>query len=197
MTAAQPRTRRTLHRDDLLRAVADYVRESGLRSFTLRQAAAAAGTTHKVLLYHFGSAEQLIVEAVDLIRSDMVVAGRAAVPTTGGDSFAERLATLWCYWRTADGGSRVMYEAIGLAMAHPEEFGDLAKRATEDIISEMSGAVAPVVGADAADTVATLLLGLLRGLTIDRSVTGDEARVDAAFAAFSTALTAALAPQPR
>jgi AcrR family transcriptional regulator len=196
MTAAQPRTRRILHRDDLLRAVADHIRENGLHGFTLRQAAAAADTTHKVLLYHFGSANKLIVEAVDLIRAEMVAAGRSAVPTTGNAGLAERLETLLCYWRTAGGGS-VMYEAIGLAMADPEEFGDLAKRATDEILAEMSHGIEPVVGAEAADTVATLLLALLRGLTIDRSVTADEARVDAAWTAFCAALTTALAPLPR
>jgi len=196
MTAAPSRQRRILHRDDLLRAVADHVRDEGLHGFTLRRAAVAADTTHKVLLYHFGSADKLIAEAVDLIRADMVTTGRAAVPVKG-DSFAERLNALWCYWRSADGGSRIMYEAIGLAMAHPEQFGALAKRATDDILAEMAQGLAPVVGADAADTVATLLLGLLRGLTIDRSVTGDEARVDAAFNAFAAALTATLDPASR
>ena len=196
MTAVPSRQRRILHRADLLRAVADHIRDEGLHGFTLRRAAAAAETTHKVLLYHFGSADNLITEAVDLIREDMVISGRAAVPTRGA-GFAERLDALWTYWRSAEGGSRVMYEAIGLAMAHPEQFGDLAKRATDDILVEMSYALAPVVGDDAADTVATLLLALLRGLTIDRSVTGDEPRVDAAFRAFAAALTGALDPAVR
>jgi AcrR family transcriptional regulator len=196
MTAARSRQRRVLHRADLLRAVADHIRTAGLYGFSLRRAAAAAGTTHKVLLYHFGSAENLMVEAVDLIRTDMVTSGRAAVPVRGS-GFAERLDALWRYWRSADGGARILYEAIGLAMVRPDQFGDLAKRATADILSEMAEALAPVVGADAADTVATLLLGLLRGLTIDRSITGDEARVDAAFRAFAAALTGAFDPALR
>jgi AcrR family transcriptional regulator len=196
MTAEPSRRRRILHRTELLRAVADHIRDDGLRGFTLRRAAAAAGTTHKVLLYHFGSAENLITEAVDLVRADMVIRGRAAVRTTGA-GFAERLDALWAHWRAADGGSRVLYEAIGLAMAHPEQFGDLAKRATEDVLAQMSRALAPVVGEDAADTVATLMLALLRGLTIDRSVTGDDPRVDAAFGAFAAALTGALDPAAR
>ena len=51
-------------RDRLLTAVSEYVASHGLSDFSLREVAAAIGTSHRMLLYHFGSKELLLVEIV-------------------------------------------------------------------------------------------------------------------------------------
>jgi AcrR family transcriptional regulator len=48
----------------LLDATIDYVAEEGLGELSLRQLAAAIGTSHRMLIYHFGSKEELLVEVV-------------------------------------------------------------------------------------------------------------------------------------
>lgn len=47
-------------RQELLERVTDDLATNGLVDFSLRCAARAAGTTHKVLLHHFDSADDLL-----------------------------------------------------------------------------------------------------------------------------------------
>src|SRR5262245_36695616 len=48
----------------LLDATIEYVAEESLGELSLRQLAAAIGTSHRMLIYHFGSKEELLVEVV-------------------------------------------------------------------------------------------------------------------------------------
>jgi len=55
-------------RRELLKRVADDLAVNGLVDFSLRRAARAAGTTHKVLLYHFDGADDLLRQAILQLR---------------------------------------------------------------------------------------------------------------------------------
>src|SRR5499427_10918167 len=55
-------------KEALLRAVVDDLALNGLAGFSLRRAARAAGTTHKVLLYHFEGIEDLLGQALPELR---------------------------------------------------------------------------------------------------------------------------------
>lgn len=65
-------------RDDLLMRVTDELLIHGLTDFSLRRVARATGTTHKVLLYHFDSAEDLLAQAVNQLRARRISGGLAA-----------------------------------------------------------------------------------------------------------------------
>ncbi len=77
--------RRTLDRDALLSDMADHVLEHGLQTASLRPLAASAGTSDRMLLYHFGSKDELIAELVDYLAARMTAGLDAALP---GQSFA-------------------------------------------------------------------------------------------------------------
>src|SRR5438045_6471980 len=51
-------------RDRLLAGAVDYVAEHGVGELSLRPLAAALGTSHRMLIYHFGSKEGLLVAVV-------------------------------------------------------------------------------------------------------------------------------------
>jgi AcrR family transcriptional regulator len=51
-------------RDRLLGLAVDYLTERGLGDISLRELAAALGTSHRMLIYHFGSKEGLYVEVI-------------------------------------------------------------------------------------------------------------------------------------
>jgi AcrR family transcriptional regulator len=55
-------------RRDLLDRVVDDLAVNGLVDFSLRRAARAAGTTHKVLLYYFDGADDLLQQAIWQLR---------------------------------------------------------------------------------------------------------------------------------
>src|ERR1700709_2371517 len=56
--------RRGARRRELLDRVTDDLAANGLVDFSLRRAARASGTTHKVLLYYFDGADDLLTQAV-------------------------------------------------------------------------------------------------------------------------------------
>ena len=65
-------------RRELLDRVTDDLAVNGLVDFSLRRAARAAGTTHKVLLYYFDGADDLLAQAVFQLRERRVAAGLGA-----------------------------------------------------------------------------------------------------------------------
>src|SRR3954470_4224711 len=66
-------------RQDLLERVTDDLAANGLVDFSLRRAARAAGTTHKVLLYYFDGADDLLAQAVHRLRERRIVNSLAAM----------------------------------------------------------------------------------------------------------------------
>src|SRR3954454_18374093 len=65
-------------RRELLDRVTDDLAVNGLVDFSLRRAARAAGTTHKVLLYHFDSADDLLKQAIFALRDRRIDRALAA-----------------------------------------------------------------------------------------------------------------------
>src|SRR5260370_40373449 len=51
-------------KDRLLRAATEYVAEHGVTDLSLRGLAAAIGTSHRMLIYHFGSKEDLLIAVI-------------------------------------------------------------------------------------------------------------------------------------
>src|SRR6059058_4729462 len=62
VTATSPRQR-------LLDGAIEYVAEHGLADVSLRTLATALGTSHRMLIHHFGSKEQLWVEIVRTVEA--------------------------------------------------------------------------------------------------------------------------------
>src|ERR1700748_2914026 len=65
-------------RRELLDRVTDDLAEHGLVDFSLRRAARAAGTTHKVLLYHCDGADDLLQQAILALRERRIGQGIGA-----------------------------------------------------------------------------------------------------------------------
>jgi len=62
-----PKNSQKLSRDTLLPKLADYVLEYGLNDASLRPLAKAAGTSDRMLIYHFGSKDRLIADLLEYI----------------------------------------------------------------------------------------------------------------------------------
>src|SRR6202008_3712914 len=64
-------------RERLLAAAMDHVVEHGVGDLSLRGLAAALGTSHRMLSYHFGSREGLLIEVIRTVEAQQ----RAALAT--------------------------------------------------------------------------------------------------------------------
>src|SRR5215472_866136 len=113
-------------RQELLGRVADDLAVNGLVDFSLRRAARAAGTTHKVLLYHFDGADDLLRQAILQLRErriDNALAAAAAGP--GRRTLAARVHAIWPALVGEE--SRVLEQAMGLTMYNPARHAELGR----------------------------------------------------------------------
>lgn len=83
-------------RDELLEQVTDHVLAHGLIGLTLRPLAAAVGTSDRMLIYHFGSRDDLVSEVLDLA-NDRAIAALGALPA--GETVRDAVNRLWEAYR--------------------------------------------------------------------------------------------------
>src|SRR5690349_1562902 len=104
-------------REQLLHAAVEHVAAHGISDLSLRQLAAALGTSHRMLVYHFGSKEGLLVAVVQEVeaRQRQALAELSAEP---GLSPLEQGTRLW--QRLTDPAlwphERLFFEVYGQAL---------------------------------------------------------------------------------
>ncbi len=74
-------TRQKPDKQELLNKLADHVLVNGLNSASLRPMAKAAGTSDRMLIYHFGSKDALIGELLEHLASQMAKGLDLALPS--------------------------------------------------------------------------------------------------------------------
>lgn len=167
-------------RQQLLEQITDDVAVNGLSNLTLRRAAAAAGTTHKVLLYHFQGLDELMTLCVRELRQRRVQRGLASASRAAG-SLADKLPAIWSAVSADE--ARVLDEAMGLAMFDPTRYRHLATDATEQYIPALLDLCPPTWPAQRKLEVAHLVLAAMRGMLVNRLTDdhdpGTEAALDA------------------
>ncbi|ADD43423.1 TetR/AcrR family transcriptional regulator [Stackebrandtia nassauensis] len=172
-------------RDELLELVTDDLAANGLADFSLRRAARAAGTTHKVLLYHFDGAEDVLAQAVRQLRQRRI--DKAALTAIAErPTLAERVAEIWPILIGAE--SAVLSQAMGLAMQDPVRYADLGREATGQYIPVLKS-LCPTEWSDERKTgVSQMILATMRGFLMHRRVTGDEEGPETGLAALVRAI---------
>jgi AcrR family transcriptional regulator len=170
---------------ELLERVTDDLAANGLVDFSLRRAARAAGTTHKVLLYHFDGVDDLLKQAIERLRArriDNVVAGMRAT----GPTLADRVRATWP--ALTGEGAMVLDQAIGLALYDQDRYADLARTASRQYLPTLL-ALCPEHWTERRKLeVAEMILATLRGFIVDRRTSGDDDGIAAGFEALARAL---------
>jgi AcrR family transcriptional regulator len=95
--AGNGRRRGRWQRDELALAAADWVIEHGLSDLSLRRLAAGLGLSHRALLYHFGSKDELFQAILRAARTRERLRA-VSLPEEGqGPGMAEMLRRTWTY----------------------------------------------------------------------------------------------------
>ena len=171
-------------RQELLERVTEDLARNGLVGFSLRRAARAAGTTHKVLLYHFESVDDLLVQGVQRLRQQRVSGSLAAAMQER--TLAERVRAVWPVLVADE--AIVLDQAIGLAMYDSARYAVLGQGASEQYIPALASLCPESWSDDRRLQVAALILGTLRGFLIDARTSNDPVRLAAGFDALARAL---------
>jgi AcrR family transcriptional regulator len=170
-------------RDRLLDAAVGYALSKGIADLSLREIAAGIGTSHRMLIYHFGSREGLLVAIVREVerRERHALAGAGVLSAAA----ARRL-----WGRLADPGLRAQERLFFEIYSHAL----LARPGTEGFLDEaLEGWISPVaksmtsagVDQDMARVLARLSLAVTRGLLLDLLASGDITGTTDAFELFT------------
>ncbi|AVT35450.1 TetR/AcrR family transcriptional regulator [Plantactinospora sp. BB1] len=185
-------------REELLARVVDRIADQGVGALSLRRLAADLGTSHRMLIYHFGSKEGLLVEVVREIERRQRAAlaslefDPATAPADAIRSMWRRLAdpALWPY-------ERLFFELYGQAVqGYPGTTALLEGVVDSWLDLNVELAARRGVPAELARTHARLGLAVIRGLLLDLLATGDRAGTDAALEAFAVGYQAGLPTGP-
>ena len=170
-------------REVLLAAIVEHAAQSGFSDLSLRQLAAAVGTSHRMLLYHFGSKEALLVAVIREVerrtreqqlaifadpRLTPAAAMRRACRTVTDPAVApyERLF-FEVYGQALQGRRDTTRLLEGIVESWLEPFTELGRRQG--------------LSRREARRVARLGVAVTRGLLLDLLATGDRAEVNAAY----------------
>lgn len=165
-------------REELLEGAYGYALEHGLADVSLRPLAAAVGSSPRVLLYLFGSKEELVRALLARARQDELALLAALPPAAGLEATA---LALWDWLCTP--GHRALLtlwtEAYARSLVEPEgPWGGFARATVEDWLGLLTAAQPAAERTTAAGRDRrTLVLAVLRGGLLDLLATGDERRV--------------------
>lgn len=164
-------------RERLLEAVTEHFGRHGIGDTSLRGVAEAVGTSHRMLIYHFGSREGLLAAVT---RS--VEARQRAVMTATYDADLPPLEAAAKYWdETVDATLRfgpLFFELAAHAMQGKEHAASLR----EELIASWLPPVTELCRAigipdEQAEVHARLALGAARGLLLDLLLSGSRNEV--------------------
>jgi AcrR family transcriptional regulator len=179
-------------RAKLLDEIVEYILDHGLAGLSLRPLAAGVKTSPRMLLYFFGSKEELISEVMAQIRLRQQADFARAVSGTGGRN--ERFLRAWNAWSSRRMGKfwRFCFAVYGFALQNPQQFAEFLKRFIGDWLPPFEQALgAAGFPPERARGLATLSLAAMRGLQLDLLASGERPRIDAAFGELLRLLTLA------
>lgn len=166
---------------ELRDAIVRYLIKHGLADLSLRPLARAVGCSPRVLLYHFGSKEKLIIEVLAQVRQQQ----RSTYDRLEAGSFAETYDAIWKDMSSPDSEPlfRLFFEIYGIALRHPKLYQDFLRHTIEDWLPAIADDLVRVgYQRREARVLATILLAGLRGFMMDFCTTRDRKRLDQAVA---------------
>ncbi|HVV37826.1 MAG TPA: TetR/AcrR family transcriptional regulator [Acidimicrobiales bacterium] len=160
-------------RQTLLDAAIDYVADNGLTDLSLRSLAAELGTSHRMLIHHFGSKEALWVAIVQAVEA-RERAGLAGLLPDPELPFDEQMRAWWRHisHKSLWPNERLFFEIYAQALR-----GGPTAHFLDDIVDAW---VEPIAAASGSAAFARLCVAVTRGLLLDLLATQDRKAVDAA-----------------
>jgi len=182
----------------LLEAAIAHIAGRGVSDLSLRELAAAVGTSHRMLIHHFGGRDGLWVEVIRAVEERQRAAFAEVVPepgATGGDVMRQ-------WWRHISDPSlwpneRLFFELYGQALqGRPGAVALLDGIVDAWLEPAAEGFVAYGLSRVEALAQARLGVAISRGLLLDLLATGNREAVDAAMEAYIDLMERRLAALP-
>lgn len=172
----------TPRKQQLLDATIAHLLERGLADLSLRPLAAAAGSSARLLIYHFGSKERLLAEVLETLQRRL----RESLSRVLADAAVGSEAPIKTFWKWAlsrpnFASMRLLYELQILAAQNPRSYARYLERNSRHWIELVQEALP---AAERTAAMATLVVAVFDGLFLELMSTGDRARTTAALDQF-------------
>jgi AcrR family transcriptional regulator len=173
-------------REQLLERAIEHIAQRGISDLSLRELAAAIGTSHRMLIHHFGSKEGLWVEVVRAVEARQ----RAVLGDLLPDPAADPAAAMRAWWRHISDpalwpNERLFFEIYGQALQGRPGTEALLDGIVDSWLDEITAInIAGGMEPDFARAHGRLGIAVTRGLLLDLLATGDREGVDAAVEAW-------------
>jgi AcrR family transcriptional regulator len=183
----------------LLDAAIDHIASRGISDLSLRELAAAIGTSHRMLIHHFGGREGLWVAVVQAVEQRQ----RAALASLVLEPALDLGDAMRVWWRHISDpalwpNERLFFEFYGQALQGRPGARELLDGIVDAWVEPAAETLA-AYGFEDPRAIARLGVAVTRGLLLDLLATEDRASVDAAMDAHIAAVVslAKANPAPR
>ena len=182
-----PATKSSPRREEILNAAIDYILHHGVADLSLRPLAAAVGSKARLLIYHFGTKDSLISEAMLAVR-DRVQKAFASVVASPDKRTPSRIMHSFWAWSTSarhERYLRLFFEVHGLALQKPASYGQYLEGAVTSWMELFASVLPPKIPHARRRVLATMAVSSMAGLLLDYLSSGNKQRTTAALDLFS------------
>ncbi|MGH3677573.1 MAG: TetR family transcriptional regulator [Mycobacterium sp.] len=164
-------------RQQLLDALIKEFADGGIGDRSLREVADAVGTSHRMLLHHFGSRNEMLLAIVEEVEHRQM-----ALLPDGFTEPADGMAAMWADLRRPElrPFERLFFECYARGAQGEQPFNRMVPGAVDSWLTEVDA----VTDGSSEPALVRLGLAVARGLLLDLVATDDEAGVDAAAQTF-------------
>jgi len=184
VTAPSPARAPSARQDELLELAYRYVLVHGLADMSLRPLARAIGSSPRVLLFLYGSKDNLIRALLDRARADELAAIEAFRQTGSPAGLHESALQVWDWLAAAEHRHLLglWVEAYARSLVDPAgPWGRFAEQTVRDWLGLLAGRQPPARRRNQAGAAErTAVLAVLRGAMLDLLATGDTDRTTGA-----------------
>jgi len=186
--------RKSERREDLLDASIEYLLEHGVADLSLRPLAAKVGSKARLLVYHFGSKEALVTDAMIVVRDRVQQNFAALVKNDQGRKPSQMMRAFWNWAisREHERYLRLFFEVHGLALQKPKRYGRYLEGAVTSWVEMMASVLPSKLLPSTRRALATLAVSTVVGLLMDYLASGDKRRTSDALDQFASSFDALL-----
>jgi AcrR family transcriptional regulator len=185
-TTSGPEALPATGRRRLLELVADHVLAHGASELSLSELARAVGSNNRMLLYYFGSKEEVLQQAtLAAFERFPILEGALRRLRTGDGPLRDRLLQVWADIAHPDNRPflALFFQAFGVALYHPERNAELFQRLGGEWVGEVQRSLeAEGMSAPRAQVLATQLVTEWRGLQVSLLTGAPRELLDASYA---------------
>lgn len=180
--------------EELRNAIVRYLVKHGLSDLSLRPLAKSLGCTPRVLLYHFGSKEKMLVEVLAHVRRRQ----RATFGRIEQARLSDGYLAVWKRMSAPESEPlfRLFFEIYGIALRHPRLYKAFLRHTIQDWLELLTKELeAELHQRNQARAIATIVLAGLRGFMLDFCTTHDRKRLDEAVKLWLRSIDSMLTPR--